>query len=115
MIIRRFGFNIYLASVFLTALGLGCRTEEGKRNHQYATFTVHVEIRNDQSDATKLISVLRSSPITLTVNKEPFLDESMVKSARVVDAQGGGFVLQVEFTKQASLTLEQQSARALGK
>ena len=115
MIIRRFGFNSYLLLSLLPVLGIGCQTEKSKEEHEYATFTVHVEIRDRQSDSAKLISVLRSSPMTLTVDKEPFLNESMVKSAKVIDIPDGGFQLQIEFTKHGGLILEQASARSLGK
>jgi hypothetical protein len=115
MIIRRSGFNIYLLPLLLSLLMAGCRTEEGKIRHQYSAFTVHLETRSDQKDSTKLISVLRSAPMLLNIEKEPFLNESMVKSAKVMDVPQGGFVLQIELTKSASLTLEQYSARSLGK
>jgi len=115
MIIRRFGFNIYLLPLLLPLLIAGCRTEAGKIRHQYSAFTVHMETQGDKKDSTKLVSVVRSSPVLLNIEKEPFLNESMVKSAKVMDVPQGGFVLQIEFTRSASLTLEQYSARSMGK
>jgi len=114
MIIWSSRFNTYLLLSLLGVLLAGCRSAESKRANQLATFRVHAEVRG-QSDTSKLISVFRSSPIVLYVEKEPFLTEGMVKEAKVIDLPGGAFSLQVQLTKHATLLLEQYSARSLSK
>jgi hypothetical protein len=95
------GFLVLLALAVFT----GCGTsEERKRRKELSNIRIHVEsdTRTDQASA---VSVMRSAPILLNVEREPVLDEHNVVGASVED-QAGGFVIRVKFDRQGSWILE---------
>lgn len=96
-------FNGFLVLLAL-ALAAGCGTpEERKRKKELSNIRIHAETtRTDQGAA---ISVLRSAPIELNIEREPVLDEHNVVAA-TVEEQRGGFVIRVQFDRQGSWILE---------
>jgi preprotein translocase subunit SecD len=116
MMISRFGFNTYLAVGLAAALLAvsGCRTAESKRKKALATFRVHLESNPRPNSLTEQITVGREHPEVFTIEKDPFLTESHVKSAKVIDAYGG-FALSVAFDRQGAWLLEQYTAANRGR
>src|SRR5438105_3741901 len=105
-------FNIYLFVALVIACG--CRSPESKRNKQLAMLRLHLEARRDATDHTQEVSILREHPISLTVERAPFLTEAEVKEAKVIDATGG-FALRIQFDRHGALLLEQYSVANRGK
>ena len=106
-------FNGFLALAAL-ALVAGCgTTEERQRKKEISTFRVHVE-SDQQSDHSSAISVMRSSPMLLNIDREAVLDENNVAAALVVE-QLGGFVIEVKFNRQGSWILERTTVMNKGR
>jgi len=100
-------FNFYLLALLPLALLCGCQTG-GKPKDQVAALRLHLEVNPDGTDRNAPVPIGREPPILINVEKEPFLDERNVASAKVVDALGG-FALQIEFDKRGAWLLEQGS------
>lgn len=117
MIIGRSRFNTYLL-VVLAALSLcGCRTtntEDHKKSKLLATLRVHIEASTDDPMGTVTVPIYRASPVEITVEKEEFLNEAHVQSAKVVGALGG-FELQIQLNRQGNWLLQNYSASNIGK
>jgi ABC-type glycerol-3-phosphate transport system substrate-binding protein len=109
-------FNLFLALMTLAAL-CGCQTNT--KNKQVSALRMHIEassVNNDttQSNTAQSVTLLRSNPVLITVNKDPFLTEANIVAAAVIDAHGG-FAIQVKFDEMGALTLEQIFASNPGK
>jgi hypothetical protein len=111
--IRAQRFNTYLLLAALVAL-TGCQTESRLRKRQVTVLGVHLEARADAGERTAPISVFRENPLVLNVQKEPFLNESMVVSANVIE-NPGGFAISVQFDDHGQRLLEMYSAQNPGK
>lgn len=109
MVIRPLRFNIYL--LLLLALGVltGCQTAESKRAHQVATIRIYLESNVEITDHTEVVSVFRAAPIAVNVVKHPFLNESLLAAASLVE-EHGGFAIKLEFNSHGRTLLEQYSA-----
>ena len=109
MVIRPSGFNIYL--LFVGALiGLtGCQTPESKRESQIATVRIHLESTVEIPDKTEVVTICRSAPMVVNVVKEPFLNESLLAMASLVE-EHGGFAIKLQFNHLGQTALEQCSA-----
>lgn len=110
MVIRLVRFNLkLLLPVGLLAL-LGCQmnkyTQKITQPKQPATLRVHIETNPYPPDQCEQIYVLRTAPIAINVEKNPFLNESHVASAKVVETDEG-FVMSVKFNDQGQWLLEQ--------
>ena len=114
MKICRDRFNINLALVFLVGWVSGCASDKHHDSHVVSTFRLYQEVKSDPLGSTEEASVFREHPIKLTVNKEPFLTEKMVKGAKVVDDLGG-FALSIQLDQEGSWLLEQYSAANKGR
>jgi len=111
MIIGRSRFNTYLLLALAAVSLCSCRTktEEQKKSKLLATLRVHLEATSDDAMGTVTVPIYRASPVDLTVEKEPFLTEAHVASARVVSALGG-FELQIQLNRQGIWLLQNYSA-----
>ena len=109
MMIRWARFNIYFALGLIPALLVGCRTEEGRKLHSVATLHLHMEIARDSTGRGTEVPVFRAHPVKLMVDKVPFLSESGVKEAKLVEGVGG-FAIQIQFDKEAAMLLEQYTS-----
>jgi hypothetical protein len=105
MKIRLATFNIYLLLSAL-AWSTGCRTpEERQHAREASTLRVYVDTgRNGNSSGG--ITVYRSNPIQISVEREPFLTEAELESAAVIDMPGG-FGIQAQFNGHGAMILEQ--------
>lgn len=109
MVICPLRFNIYL--LLLGALGTltGCQTAESKRAHQLATVRIYLESTVEITDHTEVVAICRAAPVAVNVVKNPFLNESLLAAASLIENHGG-FALKLEFNQQGRTLLEQYSA-----
>jgi hypothetical protein len=107
-------FNSFLLAGLALALLTGCYfTEEGKKKRLYSNIRVHVE--SDASrDFSSAISVIRSAPVRLNIEREPVVDESDIIGAEVID-QPGGFAIQVKLNRRGTWALERTTVTHRGK
>ena len=105
-------FNLYLllaALVLLAGCALFKRQDKGE-----AALRVHIESGEHLSEGTKTISVLRATPVMVTIVTEPILTEADIAGASLITTPGG-FAVQVKFDESGSLILEQYSSANPGK
>jgi preprotein translocase subunit SecD len=115
MKIRWYRFNIYLALALVAAAVCGCRTSpESKNKKLLSTLRLHLETNRDTTGFNEAVPIYREHPFMVTVEKMPFLNESNVTEARVVDVVGG-YVLRIQFNHAGTQLLEQYSASNRGK
>lgn len=100
----------------LLGLGLaGCAGKDSKKNPEKdaSTLRLHMETQPGILGSGK-VKVIRSQPITITIEKEPFLDEGFVKAARVMETPGG-YAIGVEFTERGALRLQMATGTRAGR
>jgi len=112
-------FNIYFCLALVICFASGCKTtpeeQAKKKDKKLATvLRLHVETRPDNSGHQETISVIRDSPVQISIQKTPFLDESNIAQAQVVDAMGG-FSISLKFDRRGRWLLEQYSTANIGK
>ena len=112
MVIRLNRFNIYL--VLLVVLAAGCKTAESKHEKEVSTLQLRQEANPDPTGRTEQIAVYREHPVKFTVSRAPFLTESKVKEAKVIDVVGG-FALRIAFDKEGAMLLEEYTAATRGR
>ena len=103
-------FNTYL--LLLGALMLGCLSVGKKK--EYSTFRIHIETNPDGTGRNEPISIGRSEPFTVNIEKSPFITEYQVENASVIDGLGG-FQVMVQMNRQGAWLLEQYSLASRGK
>jgi preprotein translocase subunit SecD len=106
-------FNAYLLLTLLVGGLIGCSTG-GSHKKQLSSLRIFLEANTDDPASTDAAKIGRSSPVTVHVEKEPFLTEAHVKEAKVLDTEGG-FVLQIKFGKIGGQLLEQYTTANRGK
>jgi preprotein translocase subunit SecD len=106
-------FNLFLALMMLAAL-CGCQTEKHKKSKEVSALRLHIEAGANDSGITQTVSVLRSDPTFIIIEKEAVLTEASLIDARVIDARGG-IAIQIQFDESSALVLEQYSAANPGK
>jgi len=110
MVIRPSRFNIYLLLVATTLLvASGCQSAKTKEEKQKATLRIHLETNPLPAGNSEIVNVLRSAPILVSVERYPFLNETHIADARVVDFPDG-FALVIQFNQQGQRLLEQYSS-----
>lgn len=107
-------FNLYLLLAVTMAVTFGCSTEKSKKKKELATLRVHLESGAESLSGTTKAPIYRANPVELEVDKEPFLTEAHVASARVVDVLGG-FDLQIHLNREGTWLLQSYSANNPGK
>ena len=112
MTIRWGQFNIYLVSLSLLALLTACQSPEKQMR---TTLRLHLETTRDASGRTQAVPVYRDKPFMVTVEKAPFLAETQVAEASILDDPLGGFSLRIKFERRGSWLLEQYSTANLGR
>ena len=96
-------FNFYLLSLALV-LTAGCQTApERRQNKMASTFRLHLEANPDATQSTAVIDI---AGIELYVNNTPFLDETSVTNAAVVDTRDGGYAIRVRYDRHGTLVLD---------
>ncbi|MEO5804803.1 MAG: hypothetical protein ABIR24_14860 [Verrucomicrobiota bacterium] len=119
MKIRCVAFNTYLLAA---ALLLGCKSPQekidsaqaSKEKKELSTVRLHLEGGSEATGLGIPVSILRTSPISMNVDKDSFLDERDVLRAGVADYTGG-FVIQIQFNDHGKLVLDAVSASNKGK
>lgn len=119
MMIRVLRFNTYLLLVLAMIAGAGCKSGRTKDPDKYskkdeASLRVYLEVNADGTENNGLITVGRSNPFELNVEKHPFLTEFQIEKAAVVDSIGG-YSISVQFNKQGTFLLEQYTAAYKGR
>ena len=115
MIIGRTRFNLYLIGCIALALFAGCKSSpEEKREKQVSTLKLHLEVIPDSSIFARTVSVFRDKPLVVIVDRSPFLTESEISSAAVVEDKDG-WSLELKFTERGTWLLEQYTTANLGK
>lgn len=110
-------FNTFLTLV-LGFLTWGCdTTPKGKQvreeKKEVAALRIHLEA-NEDAPGAKTVSVLRSSPVQLSVERDALLDERDIKSARLMETPGG-FLIVIECTFHGRMSLEAGSVTRMGR
>ncbi|HVY71296.1 MAG TPA: hypothetical protein VHH73_15290 [Verrucomicrobiae bacterium] len=115
MMSRRGAFNIILCGLLL-GLGMGCEStgDKKKKDDMLTALDLHLETNPDGTERTKTVSILRASPVQITVEVTDFLDEGSVREAAVVET-GGGFVIQILFDAHGRLVLENVTSANRGR
>ncbi len=106
-------FNLYLLLAVALVLAAGCATGK-KEDKQMAALRIHIESDANRASNSKVVSVLRSEPVMISIVTEPILTEENITAARLM-ASPGGFAVEVKFDETGSWTLEQFSAASPGK
>lgn len=109
MIAGRSRFNLYLLLSLVAAVACGCHTEKNEKDKMLSTLRVHLEAAAEDPFSSLKVPIYRASPVQLLVEKEPFLTEAHVASAKVVDTLGG-FALQIQMNRQGTWLLQEYSA-----
>ncbi len=116
MKIRSPRFNLYLRVGLCLALtlALGCQTEKHKRKYQAGVLRVFVEVHPDGTNMSERVPIYRQHPFMVNVAKDPILTELDLMGAQIVDVVGG-FAIHLQFNRQGSQILEQESVRNRGR
>lgn len=114
MVIRCCRFNSYLLAAALAFALTGCETTRSKTDKQAAMLRIHIEVPRDELGQSTPATISRSSPITLQVSRSPFIQESELTQASVVESHGG-FSLALQFDQRGTWLLEQYTAMNPGR
>ena len=111
--------RLYLFNGFLALMAFMCVTgclskEERKHKKELSNFRVHLESAPGSVDRSSGITVYRSAPMVIGIDREPILDESHVKHAAVVE-QAVGFAVEVQLDRRGSWILESASVAHKGR
>src|SRR5262245_27512025 len=95
-------FNTYLFGLAVLLIA-GCKTGEARiRDKAVSTFRLHLEATQTSTDS----AVIEIAGAQLAVNNAPFLDETSITNAAVVDTRDGGFAIQVQYNRHGTLVLD---------
>lgn len=72
-------------------------------------------MQKDGSDRAVEVEFLRSNPVRVTIDKEPFLWEMYLGEARVIPTDGGGVEMEVTFNSHGRTLLENYTAANKGR
>ena len=105
-------FNTYLF-LLAVALSVGCKTtEERRRDKAITTFRLHLETSRGDTGSNAIIEIAGAQ---LYVNNAPFLDETSVTNAAVVDTRDGGFAIQIRYDRHGTLVLDAMTTENRGR
>lgn len=114
MVIRLLRFNSYLLSAALVLTLAGCETTKSKAQKQTAMLRIHVEVPRDELGQSIPATISRTAPMTIHVNRSPFLQESQLTQASIVESHGG-FSIALQFDQRGTWLLEQYTAMNPGR
>jgi len=107
-------FNGFLALGLLASIA-GCSTDQmSSKNKELSTFRVHLESDPGSVDRSASVTVYRSAPMSLGIDREPILDERQVRAATIVE-QPIGFAVEVQLERRGSWILERASVSHKGR
>ncbi|MGH7978429.1 MAG: hypothetical protein ACREE6_03580 [Limisphaerales bacterium] len=105
-------FNLFLLLAALLPLLGGCGSLRHK-DEPVSALAVYVSVAPDTSTAfkgaTETVSVLRSDPVQVTVDKQPILTEGNVVAAKIIDTPAAPGI-ELRFDAMGTVILEQYSA-----
>lgn len=105
-------FNLYL---LLAALALGCQTDKSdKADKQVASLRIYMENRAQVAGSGETVSVLRSSPVLVTIGSDPVLTEKNIEAAAVLETPGGCSI-EVKLDQTGTWILEQYTSANPGR
>lgn len=111
-------FNLYfllLGTLACMAVS-GCKTgKDEKPEDQVASLRIFIENRAQVTGSGQTVNVLRSSPVLVTVNSDPFLTEAHVIAATVLTTPDQGYAIEVKFDETGTLILEQYTSANVGR
>ena len=110
-------FNLIFLSVCLISLSVlfcGCGSaEKRKESRELTSIRFHIETNPDGTPYTTTVSVLRSTPIKVSISSASFLDERSVMEAAVTE-HDGTFRIQLQFDSRGKFNLESVTQGHLG-
>ena len=93
----------------------GCQTgHHAKADKKIAALRVHIEVSPGPEGTSQTISVLRSDPMSVTIDPDPILTEANLIAAKIIESPGG-FAIEFHFDESSTLTLEQFTAANPGR
>lgn len=98
----------------MLALFCGCQTEKKKEKEKIAALRVYLQASSSEAGATKTITLLRATPVSVTVANDPVLTEANILTAKVINTPGG-FAIEIQFDDSGTLELEQYTASNPGR
>jgi len=106
---------MWILACLLGCVLVGCAGKKSKKDpdKDASTLRLHMETQPGILGSGK-VKVIRSQPITIAIEKEPFLDEGFVKAARVMETPGG-HAIGVEFTERGALRLQMATGTRAGR
>jgi preprotein translocase subunit SecD len=107
-------FNPYLGLCLALGVLVGCQSPQSRSRKEISTLRVHLEVRPEPTGQTETVTLLRDNPITLTIEKSPFLTEVHVASAKLVEAFGVP-AIQVQLDRSGTWLLEQYTTAYRGR
>ena len=109
-------FNLYLLLVMAAMLAVtGCKTDKTKKADKHvSSLRLYMENRAQVPGSGETISVLRASPVLVTIGREPFLTEANVTAAKLLETPGG-FAIEVRFDETGTWILEQYTSANSGR
>ncbi len=108
-------FNGFLALALLASTAGCCTSVECKRSKEKSTLRVHLESDRGSKDRASAISVLRTSPVKINIERDPVLHEGHVVAARLVEEDGGLFSVEIQLDRRGSWALERTSVSYRGR
>ena len=108
-------FNGFLAFVLIVFVASCATSEESKRKKEISTLRIHIEADPGDADRSSAISVHRSSPMLLNIDREAVLDESEVVVAKVIGQSNELFAVEIEFTRRGGWILKRTTVAGRGK
>jgi hypothetical protein len=111
MKIRLLRFNAFLL-VLAMLLSAGCSSPEKRKD--LSSLQIHIEVNPDGTDQNGPVTIGRSVPFPVNVDKMSFLSERHLKEASVVEVTGG-FAIRLQFEQKGTWLLEQFSMAHRGK
>jgi preprotein translocase subunit SecD len=110
-------FNLFLSLALLLVPLCGCSMLGLKQNQPTAAMRVHIELASDATAApgtAQTVSVLRSSPVSVTIDKDPVLTEANLVAAKLISTPDAP-AIEVRFDENGTWILEQYSASNPGR
>lgn len=106
-------FNLYLLLLTVALLpAAGCKTD--KSDPHVASLRIHLQNRAQIPGSGKTVSVLRASPVLVTIGDDPILTEANITAAALIETPGG-YAVEVRFDETGKWILEQYTSANPGK
>jgi len=119
MLTRFVRFNIIFWLLAGLVAATGCqsakKSEEKKKKKELTIVEFHLESTPDGLNDTDSITVNRREPMSLNVDKEPFIDNTGIGSAKLIDEGEGIFSIQINFNMAGKLRLDINTMSHRGK